>query len=50
MPADSPITETSYLCLWRVGDRSRRQELREVKARHANSVVRHSVIDIKTIR
>ena len=38
------------LCFRRVGDRSHRQAIRHVQARHANPVVGHSVIDIEAVR
>ena len=45
-----PASGTLPLWFRRVGDTSRRQELRHVQARHANAVVGHPVVDVETIR
>ena len=40
---------TLHRCFRRVGDCSRRQDIRQVKACHANPVVSHPVIDVETV-
>ena len=45
-----PESGALHLCSWRFDDSFRRQEIRHLKARDANPVLGHPVIDIEAVR